>query len=231
MKTMICYERNEIMSTDKKKVVAGRVTLKGVRLSFADIWRPKTLKREDGTESDPKYSANFLIPKEGDLMGTYQGKSMPIMKALKTAKIDAIAKKLGADKAAELKIRANNYAVKDGDEENYDGYAGQWFVSSNNSRKPVLKGRDKRDLTEADGILYSGCYVNAIVTLWYQAAGTKNGNSVPHAVYASLEAIQFVKDGDPFGAPGVDDDDFEDLTDGDDDIGDEDSGDDDDDML
>lgn len=219
------------MSTEKKKEVIGRVTLKGVRLSFADIWKPKTLKREDGTESDPKFSANFLIPKEGSLQGVYKGKTMPIMAALKAAKIDAIAKKLGEEKAKDLKIRANNYAVKDGDEENYEGYAGQWYVSANNSRKPVVKGRDKRDLTEADGVVYSGCYVNAIVTLWYQAAGTKNGNSVPHAVYASLEAVQFVKAGEAFGAPGVDDDDFEDLTDDEDDIGDGDADDDDDDML
>lgn len=219
------------MSTEKKKEVIGRVTLKGVRLSFADIWKPKTLKREDGTESDPKFSANFLIPKEASLQGVYNGKTMPIMAALKAAKIDAIAKKLGEDKAKELKIRANNYAVKDGDEENYEGYAGQWYVSANNSRRPVVKGRDKRDLAEADGVVYSGCYVNAIVTLWYQAAGTKNGNSVPHAVYASLEAVQFVKDGASFGAPSVNDDDFEDLTDDEDDIGGDDAAGDDDDML
>ena len=218
------------MSTEKKEVI-GRVKLQGVRLSFADIWKPKTLKREDGSESDPKFSANFLIPKDGDLEGIYNGKKMPIMKALKTAKIAAIAKKLGEDKAADLKIRANNYCVKDGDEENYDGYADMYFVSANNSKKPVIKGRDKRDLTEADGIVYSGCYVNAIVTLWYQAAGTKNGNAVPHAVYGSLEAIQFLRDGEAFGAPGVDDDDFDDLTDEDDDIGDDDVDDDDDDML
>lgn len=217
------------MSDDKKKEVIGRVTLLGVRLSFADIWKPKGIMRDDGTESPPKFSANFLIPKDGDLMGVYKGKKMPIMKALKAAKIDAIAKKLGPEKAAELKIRANNYCCKDGDEENYDGYAGQFYVSASNSKKPVVKGRDKRDLTEADGIIYSGCYVNAIVTLWYQAAGTKGGNAVPHAVYGSFEAVQFVRNGESFGAPGVDDDDFEDLTDDDDDIGDDDADDDDDD--
>jgi len=218
------------MTTEtQKKEVLGRVTLLGVRLSFADIWKPKTLKRDDGSESDPKFSANFLIPKEGDLMAVYKGKKMPIMKALKAAKMDAIGKKLGAEKAQELKIRANNYCCKDGDEENYYGYAGQYYVSTNNSKKPVIKGRDKRNLSEQDGIVYSGCYVNAIVTLWYQPAGTKGGNAVPHAVYGSLEAVQFVRKGEAFGAPGVDDDDFEDLTDEDDDIGDDDTPDDDDD--
>ena len=221
------------MTTEKKDVI-GRVRLRNVRLSFADIWTPKSVTTEDGGQSEPRFSANFLIDKNADLDAVYLGKKMPIMKALKAAKIDAIAKKLGKDKAEELKIRANNYAVKDGDEENYDGYADTYYVAARNRKRPIIKGKDKRNLTEADGIMYSGCYVNAIITLWYQAAGTKEGKNVPHAVYASLEGIQFVRDGEAFGAPGVDDDDFEDLTDDDDELGEGDvdtADDDDDDML
>lgn len=214
--------------TKEKKPVPGRIKLEGVRLSFADIWRPKTIKRQDGTESPPKFSSNFLIPKDSDLTAVVDGKRLPIMEALKKAKLAAIAKKLGDEKAKTLKIKSSAYAVKDGDEENYDGYAGCWYVSSNNSKRPVLKGRDKRNLSETDGVLYSGCYVNAIVTLWYQPAGTKNDQPVPHAVYASLEAIQFVKDGEAFGAAGVDDDDFDNLAD-DDEMDDDDLDDDDDD--
>jgi hypothetical protein len=215
------------MTDEKKKAVPGRIKIEGVRLSFADLWRPKTIKRQDGTESPPKYSANFLIPKDGDLTAIVGGKRMPIMKALKQAKTDAIAKKLGDEKAKTLKIKSSAYAVKDGNEENYDGYEGQWYVSANNAKKPKVIGRDKRPLDEASGVIYSGCYVNAIVTLWYQPAGIKNNNPVPHAVYASLEAVQFVRDGEAFGAPGVDvDEDFEDLTDDDDDLDDDDVDDD-----
>lgn len=220
--------------TEEKKKVAGRIKLEGVRLSFADIWRPKAIKRQDGTESPPKFSANFLIPKEGsDLTAIVDGKRVPIMVGLKKAKIAAIAKKLGEEKATTLKIKSSAYAVKDGDEENYDGYEGQWYVSANNAKQPKIIGRDKRVLKEADGVVYSGCYVNAIITLWYQPAGVKNDNPVPHAVYASLEAVQFVKDGEAFGAPGVDvDEDFDDLTDDDDDLDDDDvDGDDDEDVL
>jgi hypothetical protein len=220
--------------TEEKKKVAGRIKLEGVRLSFADIWRPKAIKRSDGTESPPKFSANFLIPKEGsELTAIVDGKRVPIMVGLKKAKIAAIAKKLGEEKAKTLKIKSSAYAVKDGDEENYDGYEGQWYVSANNAKQPKIIGRDKRALKEADGVVYSGCYVNAIITLWYQPAGVKNDNPVPHAVYASLEAVQFVKDGEAFGAPGVDvDEDFDDLTDDDDDRDDDDvDGDDDEDVL
>jgi hypothetical protein len=211
------------MAEKEKKIVEGRIKLEGVRLSFADIWRPKSIKRQDGTSSPPKFSANALIPKDGDLTAVVGGKRMPIMVGLKKAKQEAIAKKLGAEKAKTLKIKSSAYAVKDGDEENYDGYEGNWYVSANNTKQPKLIGRDKRPLTEADGILYSGCYVNMIITLWYQPAGVKNDNPVPHAVYASLEAIQFVRDGEAFGAAGVDvDEDFEDLTDDEDDLDDDD---------
>lgn len=217
---------------DEKKKVAGRIKLEGVRLSFADIWRPKSLTRQDGTESPPKFSANFLIPKDGKLTAIVGGKRMPIMQALKKTKIEAIAKKLGDEKAKTLKVKASNYAVKDGDEENYDGYEGNYYLGSNNTKQPKLIGRDKRPLSESDGILYSGCYVNAIVTLWYQPAGTKNGNAVPHAVYGSLEAIQFFEKGEAFGAAGVDvDEDFDDLTDDDDDLDDNDLDDEDDDDV
>jgi len=230
---MKTYEEENPMTEEKKKV-AGRIKLEGVRLSFADIWRPKVIKRQDGTESPPKFSANFLIPKEGsELTAIVDGKRVPIMVGLKKAKIAAIAKKLGEEKAKTLKIKSSAYAVKDGDEENYDGYEGQWYVSANNAKQPKIIGRDKRVLKEADGVVYSGCYVNAIITLWYQPAGVKNDNPVPHAVYASLEAVQFVKDGEAFGAPGVDvDEDFDDLTDDDDDLDDDDvDGDDEDDVL
>lgn len=239
------------MSDAKKpKFVAGRIKLEDVRLSFAqDLFSAGEVKNNGEVVLDKsgnpvfKFSSNFLIEKSGDAKavvhvgedkeGKVIKKRLPIMDGLKKAKILAIAKKLGEEKAKELKIRSSAYAVKDGDEENYDGYANNWYVSANNTKKPQVIGRDKRELKESDGIVYSGCYVNAVITLWYQPAGTKNGNPVPHAVYASLEAVQFVRGGEAFGAAGVDvDEDFDDITDDEDDIDDGDvDGDDDEDVL
>ena len=227
--------------TDRKKpkFVAGRIKLEGVRLSFAqNLFSAGEIKNNGKVVLDKsgnpvcKFSSNFLIPKDGDLTavvhdhegkdGAVVKKRMPIMKALKRAKILAIAKKLGEEKAEELKIRSSAYAVRDGDEENYDGYADNWYVSANNTKKPQVVGKDKREIKESDGVVYSGCYVNTVLTLWYQPAGDKNGNPVSHAVYASLEAVQFVRDGEAFGAAGVDiDEDFDDITDESDDIEDD----------
>lgn len=223
---------------EEKKLVEGRVTLLGVRLSFADIWRPKSIKRKDGTSSPPKFSANGLISKDGKdhhgkpLMAKYMGKTMPVMAALKKAKMDALAKKLGGDKAEKAKVKPENYCVRDGDLENWEGYEGNWYISANNSKQPKIVGRDKRPMTEADGKPYSGCYVNLIVSLWCQLPGqTDNGDPKPLGVFGSLEAIQFVEDGESFGAPQVDtDEEFDDITDdSDEDFGGDD--DDDDDVL
>jgi hypothetical protein len=222
-------------ATDKK-LVLGRITLEDVRLSFADIWKPKSIRRKDGSESDPKFSANGLIDKSGKnpvtgkpLTAKYMGKRMPLMDALKMAKLDALGKKLGDDKAKTAKVKPENYAVRDGELENWDGYEGNWYISANNSKQPKLVGRDKRDLTQADGILYSGCYVNMVITLWCQLPGqSASGDPKPLAVFGSLEAIQFVRDGDAFGAAPVDvDDAFDDITDEDDEL-DNDDGDDED---
>lgn len=212
---------------DQKKEVIGRVTLLDVRLSFADLWTPKSLRRADGSMSDPKFSANFLISKDGvnartgeKLRGKYKGKIMPIMAALKAAKLDAMIRKLGESDAQKKKVKPENYAIKDGDLENWDGYADHWYASSNNSIQPKIVGKDKRALEARDGIPYSGCYVNAVITLWCQLPGQgQDGQPKPLAVWGSLEAIQFVADGERFGAAPVDvDEEFDDITDADDQI-------------
>lgn len=216
----------------KEDDAIGRVILKGVRLSFFDGWRPKSITRADGTESTPKYSANFLTPKDGSGKAVYKGKAMPIMAALKAAKMDALVKKLGESEGAKAKVKPQNYCVKDGDLETYDGYQNMYFISANNSKQPKIVGKDKRPLSEKDGIPYSGCYVNAVVTLWCQKPGNVNGEPRPLAVFGSLEAIQFLRHGEAFGAKPVDIDSvFDDETDEDDVIGGDEDEDEDEDML
>jgi hypothetical protein len=55
--------------------------------------------------------------------------------------------------------------------------------------------------------LYGGCYVNASIDVWVM------DNSYGKKVLASLNAIQFVKDGEAFGSKSEAADDFEDLDD------------------
>ena len=209
------------MSETKKGAPPGRIRIDGVRLSFGDVFRPRSFTGDDGTDTKERFKSNFLIPKNpdgrtSDLTAVYRGQSGPIMEQLKKAKFAAIAAKIGEQEAQKMirKIEPGQYAVRDGDFKTYDGYEGHWFLSAASERAPQVRGRDKRPLTAEDGVIYSGCYVNAIVTLWYQPAGKRGTRTVPNAVWAALDAIQFVRDGDAFGAAPVNvDEEFDDLTD------------------
>lgn len=105
--------------------------------------------------------------------------------------------------------------MRDGDLEDYDGYEGMFYISASNSRAPVLvdrrKGSDGKWLPSPKGQLYSGCYVNAVINVWAQ------DNKYGKRLNASIESVQFYRDGDPFGAKPVDpneafdDEDFDDI--------------------
>lgn len=85
----------------------------------------------------------------------------------------------------------------------YEGYEGMFYISasSNEDRPPVmiLPNGDAADPSnsmlykELARKLYGGCYVNAAISLWVQ------DNQFGRGVRCNLQAIQFAKDGDPFG--------------------------------
>lgn len=176
------------------------VTLKNVRLSFENVFREQVMVDKETGKTTKKFKANFLIDKSN--------------KALINEIDDAIDEVIAAKWPSNPpKIKDEKLCMRDGDDENYDGYAGTMYVSASNSKRPTVVGRDKQPLVEADGIIYSGCYVNAVIRIWAQ------DNEYGKRVNASLEAVQFYKKGDAFGAPPVDIDEkfetYEDEEDGD----------------
>lgn len=88
-----------------------------------------------------------------------------------------------------------------------DGYADKMYLVARNKAKPALVGRKNPDgtfqhLTEADGKPYGGCFANVKVDIKAMKAKEK----IPNQIYASLLAVQFVRDGEAFGAaPGTPD--------------------------
>lgn len=172
-----------------EKSQVGEVRLQNVRLSFSDaLFEPE--KVNDGK---PRYSANFLIDPS-----TPSGKEndAKIKKAIEACRVE----KWGEDYP---KLKSNLLAYRDGDDESWDGYAGNWYVSSSRAEKlgpPVVVDRNpKIALTQKSGKPYPGCYVNAIVRFWAQ-----DDKEFGKRVNATLEAVQFFKDGDPFGATRID---------------------------
>lgn len=175
-----------------------KLILNNVRLAFPAIFEPKSVQGED-----PAYSASLILPPDH-----------PQMQEINDA-IEAVAKeKWGAKSADTLKaIRAkDNSCLHDGDTKaNYDGFEGNFYISSRSKTKPLVldRGGPNYPLAQSDGRPYGGCFVNTSLELWAQ------DNNFGKRVNAQLKGVQFVRDGDAFsgGAP-ADPDDFADLGDG-----------------
>jgi hypothetical protein len=164
-----------------------RIMLKNVRLSFPSIFKRANFNGEEG-----KFEATLLLDKDAD--------SAQIAKLEKA--ID------NAIKEAKIKVSSDKRCLKDGDDVEYDGYAGCMSVKASSNKRPTVIDRDKTPLVEDDGKPYAGCYVNAIIDVWIQ------NNSYGKRANANLFGVQFVKDGDAFGAGDVDvTDDFDSFDD------------------
>lgn len=182
-----------------------KVKLRNVRLSYEHIFTPTAFD----DKSEPKYSATFIIPKDhADLP------------ALKRAMFEAGKESFAADfNTPGVWPRGFTCSLKDADKDTNDNgelladkneaYKGCYILEANSARRPLTIGRKKEAITEEDGIIYSGCYVNASLG----AAGYTYGK-VKKGVKCYLNGVQFVKDGERFGADASDD--F-DALDGDDD--------------
>lgn len=168
-----------------------KVLLKNVRLSFPSLFNTEVY----GGADTEKYAATFLIPK-----------SDKTVQAIESACQQALKEKYGDKIPKGFKM-----PLVDGDDKEYDGYANHYSIKATTKKRPTLINRDKTPIVEEDGIIYAGCYVNASIDIWVM------DNSYGKKVLASLNAIQFAKDGEAFGSGGGNAaDDFESLDDDDD---------------
>lgn len=170
-----------------------KIMLRNVRLSYEHIFTPSSF---DDTQ-ERKYSATFIIPKDHADVA-----------ALKTALVDAFEEKFPSSRTGKGWPKGFTCALKDGDTDtNQDGellkdknpeYAGCYVLRADSTRRPVTIDRRKAAVTEADGVIYSGCYVNASLA----AAGYEFGK-VKKGVKCYLNGVQFVADGERFGADAM----------------------------
>lgn len=150
-----------------------KIKLSNVRLSFPNIFRKATF---EGQET--KFEATFLLSK------TEHAALIKEIQSAIAAKIkdDLKGAKLGPDKLC----------LKDGDNFDYAGYAGNWSLKASNKKRPLVIDRDRTPLAEEDNKLYAGCYVNAMIELWTQ------NNGFGKRINANLLGVQFLRDGEPF---------------------------------
>lgn len=170
-----------------------KIQLKTVRLAFPQLFEPKTVNGE----GEPAYSATFLLPP-----------NHPQVKEIRAA-VEKIGKdKFGAkwESAKKECERKDALVLHDGDvKDQYDGFAGNLYISARSKTRPLVIDRDKTPLDSRDGKPYGGCYVDAVITLWAQ------DNKFGKRINASLGGVRFIKDGDAFGSAPASEEDFDDI--------------------
>ena len=194
------------------------VILKNARLQWGDLFQAAS-GEINGKQTDPKFKAIGLFAKDSEAAAV-----------ARAALLAAATELWGANAANVVtNISANSKAVRDGNSKiNDDGsvreeFKDMLFISCSNKQRPqviapkLLDGKfvtiteDGRgmvngiDVTDQLGYVlkapYRGCYVNLKVQFVAgKAFKASSGEMIPNQVYAKLEAVQFLRDGDPFGA-------------------------------
>ena len=155
------------------------IKLKNVRLSFPSLFQTEVY----GGEPTGKYAATLILDKE-----THSKEIAAIKKATNDLMMETFKGKIPSDKLA----------LKDGDESGRPEYAGAYTIKVTTKKRPTIIDRDKTPLVEEDGKPYSGCYVNAIISLWAQ------NNAYGRRINGNLLGIQFYMDGEAFGSGPID---------------------------
>jgi hypothetical protein len=175
-----------------------RLLIQNARLAFPDVFSAKPPK--DG-KGKAKFGASLIIDPKN-----------PAVAELNAA-FEKVAKdKWGTNAPGILNAlrKQDKLCLHDGDTKaDYDGFAGNLFVSARSDARPTVLDRQRNPLTEADGKPYAGCYVNANIELWCQ-----DSKDYGKRINAQLRGVQFVKDGDAFAAGSAADvEEFADLGD------------------
>ena len=158
----------------KTKVITGIV-----RLSYANVWEPKSVN--GGKE---KYSVSIIIPKEDN-------KTMDEIKKAIDAAIEEGKGKFGGKipNKASLKI-----PLRDGDIDRPDdeAYKNSYFINANSLTPPQVVDKDVKPILEHSEI-YSGVYARVSINFYaFNSSGNKG-------IACGLGNIQKIRDGEPLG--------------------------------
>lgn len=120
-----------------------RVITGEVRLSYANIWEPKSING-----SDPKYSVSLLIPKS----------DTATVKAIEAAIEEALQAGIGKFGGKIPPRGSLKLPLRDGDTEREDeAYAGHYFLNANSKNPPQVVDASVAPILDRAEV-YSGCY-------------------------------------------------------------------------
>lgn len=162
-------------------------TTKTVRLSYANLFTPKT-----DLSGRVRYSCALLIPKDSDDVERIQSAFKQILSDPAALRI------LGGTKNIDLPLR-------DGDEKDSPEYKGHYYLNAkaDENRPPKVYTKDKVEIVDQSEV-YSGCYAQASLSFYpYNKSGKKG-------IGVGLRGIRKIKDGEALSGSVVSDSEFDD---------------------
>lgn len=165
------------------KLPEGQCLITNARLGYPKLFKAEGIKGD--ASSKPRYGCQLYLPKS----------DTATCKAVQ-AEIDRLVKL----NFKGVKPKTKDMFIKDGDGEDGDeNTAGHWIISANRAEtqgRPQVIDRSRKpiDSSEANRV-YAGCYVNALIGVYVPKGWNK--------ICASIEVVQFLKDGEPFGGGRV----------------------------
>lgn len=157
------------------------------RVSYPHIFKPQAPPGSDKL----KYSITMLLNKNLDMTGqSPAGDPRTFQQVIKSAKLAFLGPKANWPKGIIS-------PVNDGDDAKYGdkaGYAGHWAITAkaNEDARPSVVGADMSIITDPN-VVYPGCYARAYI----QAYVNEYMGAI--RVLFSLEHVQKIRDGKPFG--------------------------------
>lgn len=155
-----------------------KIKMQAVRLSFPSLFNTAKF----GGEDTGKYEATFVLDKV---------EHAEVIVGIK-AQIERLMKE-----ELKSKVPSDKLCLKDGDDMGRPEFEGKYTIKTSTKKRPLVINRDKSPITESDNVIYAGCYVNAIVSLWAQ------DNKFGKRINAQLDGVQFCRDGEAFGDGAV----------------------------
>lgn len=177
-----------------------KVKLTNVRLAFPQLFEAKAVNGE----GEPRFGAAFVIEPKSE--------NAKLLANALTSVANEKWTKQGPSILSDLKRKGRVCYIEgpktSGTGEVYEGFEDKHSLQSSSKVRPLALNKDKTPLTEKDGVIYAGCFIDAIVEVWAQ------DNQFGKRINAQLKGVQFRGDGDAFSGGGkpASADEFEDLS-------------------
>ena len=174
------------------------IPVKGARLAFARLHKAEARKdpKTGAERGKPKFSCTLLLdPSNAEHAAT--------IKAVKADAIRVLNARYGNQESWPKPSKATGmgglimcFGNGNDLEKVYDGYKDMFYIKCSDTNRPLLGNRQGKVVVEGDPQCpYSGCYVNAKISLWSYDNESRGVNS-------NIRSVQFVRDGDAFGGGG-----------------------------